>query len=95
MLVQLDVPTTILSGVKTVTTSGTEVTLGSGVCKSVTIKALSTNTGFIYVGGAQVSSANGFQLQARETVSLDISNLGVIWIDCSVSGEGVSYIAVF
>lgn len=94
MLVQIEVPTIIYSGKATVTTSGTEVNLTAIIIKSVTIKALSTNTGIIYVGNGSVSNLNGFQLSAGDTISMDISNLGAVWIDSSVNNEGVSWIAV-
>lgn len=85
--------TTIYNGKKTVTTAGTRVTLAaSQAVKSVVIKALSTNTGFIYVGDGSVASTTGFQLQAGETVSLDIANLATVNLDSSVNAEGVTYI---
>ena len=81
------------SGKTTVTTAGTQVVLSSSTATaSVTIKALATNTGYIYVGASTVSSTDGFQLQAGEVVSMDVDNLSDIWIDSSVNGEGVSYI---
>lgn len=89
------VPTTIFNGVTTVTTAGTRVTLASSqTVKSVTIKALSSNTGTIYVGNSGVSSSNGFQLAAGDTISLDLANLNTVNIDASVNGEGVSYLGV-
>lgn len=89
------VPTTIYNGKKTVTTAGTRVTLASSqAVKSVTIKALSTNTGIIYVGDTSVASTNGFQLSAGETISMDIANLNTVNLDSSVSGESVTYIGV-
>lgn len=81
-------------GQKAVATAGTRVSLGSGMVKSVTIKALLANTGKIYVGGATVSSITGFELGAGDSVSMDISSLDVIFLDCSVNGEGVSFIYV-
>lgn len=88
-------PTTVLNGKTSVTTAGTRVVLASSTtCKSVTIKALSTNTGFIYVGSSTVSSANGFQLSAGDTISIDIANLNTVNIDSSVNGESVTYIAI-
>lgn len=88
-------PTTIYNGKKTVTTAGTRVVLAaSQAVKSVTIKALSTNTGFIYVGDTSVASTNGLQLEAGETISLDIANLNTVNLDSSVNGEGVTYIGV-
>lgn len=80
-------------GKKTVTTAGTRVALASSqAVKSVVIKALQTNTGYIYVGDSSVASTNGFQLLAGDTVSLDIANLSTVNIDSSVNGEGVTYI---
>lgn len=91
--VSINVPTVIYNGKKTVTTAGTRVALASSQsCKSVLVKALVTNVGYIYVGDASVSSTTGFQLISGESVSLDISNTSTIYIDSSVSGEGVTYI---
>lgn len=87
-------PYTILgNGKTTVTTAGTRVPLAASTAStSITIRALSTNTGLIYVGNSSVSSSNGFQLSARETVSMDLDNLAKVFIDSSVNGEGVTYI---
>ncbi len=88
-------PTTVLNGKTTVTTAGTRVVLaGSTTVKSVTIKALAGNTGTIYVGSATVAAANGFQLAAGDTISIDLANLNTINIDSSVNGEGVSYLGI-
>jgi len=87
-------PTTIYHGKKTVTTAGTRVALASSqAVRSVCIKALQTNGGYIYVGDTSTSSTTGFQLLAGDTISLDIANLSTIYIDSSVSGEGVTYIS--
>lgn len=88
-------PTTIFNGKTTVTTAGTRVILASSqAVKSVTIKALSTNTGFIYVGNTSVAASNGFQLLAGDSISMDIANLTTVNIDSSVNGESVSYIGI-
>lgn len=91
----LATPTTIFNGKTTVTTAGTRVALASSqAIKSVTIKALRTNTGSIYVGNSSVASTNGFELRAGESMSMDISNLSTVNLDCSVNGEGVTYLGV-
>lgn len=91
----LTAPTTIFNGKTTVATAGTRVTLAaSQTVKSVTIKALATNTGTIYVGSSTVAASNGLQLAAGEAVSMDIANLNTVNIDSSVNGEGVTYAAV-
>jgi hypothetical protein len=85
----------VYTGKTTVTTAGTRVVLASAqVITSVTVKALAANTGTIYVGGTTVASTNGFQLAASQSVSLDITDLSTIWLDASVSGEGVTYIGI-
>jgi hypothetical protein len=88
------VPTTPTSGRTLVTTAGTRVQLATGTITSVTIKALSSNTGTIYIGTSTVTATNGFQLGAGESVSMDIGTLGVLYIDSSVNGEGVTYLGV-
>jgi len=88
-------PTTIYNGINTVATAGTQEALASSqAVKSVTIKALSTNTGLIYVGDSSVSSTTGLQLSAGDSVSLDIANLATVYIDSAVNGEGVSYLGI-
>jgi len=89
------VPSTIYNGNTNVTTAATRVTLASSqAVKSITIKAKLANTGTIYVGDTSVSSANGLELQAGESVSFDLANLNTVNLDASVSGEGVRYLAV-
>ena len=93
------VPLTRISGhnQKTVTTAGTEQRLSatSILCSSIVVKALSTNTGLIYVGNSSsVASTNGFVLSASESIAMDIDNVQDVWIDSSVNAEGVSWIAI-
>lgn len=86
----------VLQGVVNVTTAGTRVRLAvDQACKEVLIIAKRTNAGFIYVGNASVSStAYGAELAAGEAVTIPIKNLNLVYIDASVSGEGVSYVGV-
>lgn len=87
-----DIPTGIVGGTKTVTTAGTRVALGvSTTIKSVSIRANAANTGFIYVGGVTVDSANGIALAANDQVEFDIANLATVYIDSSVNLEGVGF----
>ena len=91
---QIQAPSIPLHNKVIVTTAGTRVQLGTSNCVSVTITALTTNAGVIYVGCSTVSSANGYQLTAGSSVSLDINSLGVVWIDAANSGDSVTYIGV-
>jgi hypothetical protein len=86
---------TIYNGQKYVTTAGTQVALASSqaITHSVTIMAQSGNSGWIYIGSSSVSSSNGYILDAGDTVELKIANLATVYVDSSVNGEGVSYIA--
>lgn len=94
MLIQIQPPTTVLHNKVTVASAGTRVVLGSANCLSVTITALAGNAGIIYVGGSGVTSANGHQVTAGSSVSLDINSLGAVWIDATNSGDSVTYLGV-
>ena len=87
--------TAIYNGQKTVSTAGTQVALASSqaITHSVKIKALHGNSGWIYIGNSSVSSSNGYVLDAGETVEIQVANLATVYVDSSVNGEGVSYVA--
>lgn len=83
-------------GVTTVTTAGTDVVLASfTAAKWIVIQAQTDNTGFIAVGAtgvdATVATGTGVLLGAGESVTLPIDNLEDVYIDSTVSGEGVRY----
>lgn len=88
----------IISGQKAVTTAGTEVALGSQVINGpLMIKALSANTGLMFIGNADgvVSSSTGFQLAAGASVVFDyVGDLASILVDSAVNGEGVCWLAL-
>jgi len=85
----------IKGDVVNVTTAGTRVRLPDVSCNIVTITALRNNIGYIYFGGADVSSTvYGDDLASKESFTLQIANLNQLYIDSSVSGEGISYVAV-
>ena len=88
--------TGIDDGRKTVTTAGTAETLAvSTAAKAVIITAETDNTGYVVVGGSTVVAAlatrRGTPLNAGDTVALEIDNLADIYLDATVSGEGVTY----
>jgi hypothetical protein len=86
-------PTTVSHGIIAVTTAGTRVQLATNTAKSIVVKALVGNTGTIYVGGSGVSAANGFPLAPGDTVSLDISNTNVVWLDSSINAQSAAWMA--
>lgn len=88
-----------ISGQKNVTASGTAEALGTQTLNcGLRVKAKPTNTGLIYVGNdglGDVDSTTGYILSANEEVVLArVPNLESVYIDSSVSGEGVSFIAL-
>jgi len=87
------VPATMYHGQTTVTTAGTEVTLGASqaLTQGCWIKALAANTGFIYVGLNPVSASTGYQLDNNEQAFFAIDDRADIFIDSSVNGESASY----
>jgi hypothetical protein len=86
-------PSSIGNGEKDVATSGSAVPLvaTSTSCVDVLIQSKNDNTGNIYVGGGSVSSSNGVCLYPSESIAINIDNLDEIYIDSSVSGEGVVF----
>lgn len=86
-------PTTVAHAAVTVTTAGTRVQFAANTAKSIVVKAASANTGIIYVGGSGVTSANGFPLAAGDTVSLDINNTNVVWVDASINAQSCNWMS--
>ena len=85
-------PKTIVGDVKSVTTAGVRVALGTTMAaRQIYIKANITNTGNIYVGGVTVTSANGITLAAGDSITLNISDRATVYLDSDVSLEGVGY----
>lgn len=84
-------------GVKTVTTAGTDVSLVSAItwAKWVIVQAQTDNTGYVAVGAsgvdATVATGTGVLLAAGENVTLPARDLKDIYIDATVSGDGVRY----
>jgi hypothetical protein len=88
--------TAVFDARKVVTTAATRVQLTTvpTAVRSLVIQAETDNTGLIAVGGSTVialvgTTARGISLSAGQSVSLDIDNLSKIYIDSTVSGDGV------
>ena len=92
-------PASFVTGQQAVTTAGTPVQmLAQAIAPGchVLIKAKKANTGAITVGNSSANALNTgtvcFRLAANESLLLEISDLSLIWIDSTVSLEGVEYI---
>ncbi len=74
------------------------VMLWSSTCLSVTLKALVTNSGDVYVGGYTAGqtpySGCGFVLSPGEAINIDVDNVGKIRVCTALSGNQVTYIAI-
>jgi len=83
-----------------VTTAGTRVQLSatSSYAGTVEIVAETDNTGIITVGGATVVGAlatrRGAPLNAADNLTLSNVDLTEIYLDSTVSGDGVTYLVI-
>lgn len=89
------------SGQRTIATAGTAQSLiTSNFNESISglyIKALSGNSGSVYIGNdgsGDVTSSNGFELEAGDVIFLNESNPENIILDSANDGDGVSFIYV-
>jgi len=88
-----------LSGQTTVAAAGTAVVLGTqNIFNPLMVKALDTNTGIVAVGNdgaGDVTVANGMRLAAGDVIVFSyVGNLGSIWLDSAVNGEGVAWLVL-
>lgn len=71
-------------------------------CRLVTIKAVKSNVGNVYVGASGVTKVNGaddattgYELAAeQETGWLPVDNLNRLFIICDNAGDDITYIAL-
>jgi len=85
---------TFYNGQETVDSAGTAQTIAASqeLQKGVLVKALAGNTGIVYVGDADVSASNGFELSAKEELFVPVDNLASVYIDAATNDDGVSFI---
>jgi hypothetical protein len=94
-VVDIKVPTSITSGgIFLVTAASGGAILTSSPCVSVTIKAMSKNSGDIYIAGNPMQSGQGFVLEPGEAVNLDVDNMGRAWLLAMISGDRVTFVGV-
>ncbi len=88
----------LADGRKIVTTAGTSEPLeaNENVVKYVIITAETNNTGIVTVGAesvvATVLTRRGIPLNAGDTISLGGVDLNEVYLDVTVSGDGVTYL---
>lgn len=85
-----------MSGQIDIPSAGTAVQGPNIDCPNgVFIKALRANTGNVYVGNdgaGDVTTSNGFELDAGEVILIQVSNLSDLWFDAGTSGDDVCWI---
>ena len=67
--------------------------IAAGSAGYVTITAPSTNTGNIYVGGSDVNNTS-YALEPGKSVTIEISDLSLIWVQNANVGDSVDVIGV-
>ncbi len=89
----------LMTGQKNVTTAGTAEQLPDVVIPDgfkVVLAAKPANTGYIYLGNSKVSAEDSSsyfdRLEAGDSITLQITTLKIVWINSSVSAEGITYI---
>ena len=88
-----------VSAEKTVASAGTAEALvaASRRVKSVTVMAKRSNTGAVFLGGADVAATTNDGIEAGDSLILEPVewlDLVDVYIDVDVSGEGVDFYAV-
>ena len=74
-----------------VSSSTAEEIKSSTICERVDMMADWANTGYIYVGGSDVSANNGIRLAPGDFYSIDIDNTNEIYVLASVDGEDIHF----
>lgn len=85
------------SGQITVTTAGTAVQGTSRKSHLVALKAHPDNADTVWVGNddaGDVTSSNGFPLDAGENVIVEVGNLNDLWFDADSNGDKACWLAL-
>ena len=86
----------VVSGTIKVTSAGTRVQAAhKGNVRTVVFKSRSDNTGDIYLGGDDVSSAAGMTLTPGESIQLQLANpvsTSQFWADAASNDDQVDFI---
>ena len=83
-----------LSGQITVTTAGTAVQGDDAPGNAFALKAHHDNTDAVWVGNVSgdVTNANGYVLEAGESVVVYVANLNHLYFDADVNGEKICWL---
>jgi hypothetical protein len=90
------------SGTTTVSTAGTEQQISNTTNKVrwIKVKALAANSGISYLGVADVSATNGYELSAGNEIELNFTESGgsvpfsVFYVDVASDGDKVCWVVM-
>ena len=90
------------AGTTTVATAGTEEQISNTTNKVrwIQVKALAANSGISYLGVSDVTTANGYELSAGNTLELNFGEHGgtvafsTFYLDVASSGDKVSWVVM-
>jgi hypothetical protein len=83
------------SGQKVLTESALQLTTDDVACQvGVTIRAHTTNNGYVYIGNSDVTTSTGYQLAAGQSVTINVNNVKNVYGVGSNNPQTVSWIAV-
>jgi len=84
-----------IAGHGTIGTAAARAGIAQRCVKGVTIKADLANANNVYVGhDLNVSSTNGFVLDAGEDVFIEIDSLDKVWVIGGAADQGYSFVAI-
>jgi len=86
-----DLPTVVVSGQQTVTTSAAAMPTGART-QCVLLEALSTNTVSIFVGPATVTTSTGIEIQPGGLLSVPISDTSKLYVICASGSPVITYL---
>ena len=68
------------------------VVLPTAACKHADIMANLSNTGIVYIGASGVGATTGIALNPGDVYSVDITNLNLLYVISTVSGDDLNIV---
>ena len=92
-IAKLSYPEVMLSGQKTVGTSAVSLGASALLTTGVYVRAMSANTGVVYVGKDNtVTASTGYYLAAGDSVFVSINDLTKVFLIASAAAQGVCFL---
>lgn len=88
-------PAKVASATKTLTSTSSQIETNTALKVGVTLKAHSTNTDIVYVGGSNLvtNGTDGYPLEAGESIYIECANLNALYARAASGTQRLSYIA--